>query len=147
MVSHLKYMVLVMALAPLSLCGQQWEANFDDALQKSKTKNVTLILVFAGSDWCAPCIRLDKEIWQSADFKSYAKNNAILYKADFPRKRQNRLSPELSKQNGVLAERYNPNGFFPLVVALNGDGKVLGSTGYEKMTPNQYIKKLKGFIK
>jgi hypothetical protein len=42
--------------------------------------------VFSGSDWCAPCIKLDKSIWQSTEFKEYAASNLILERADFPKK-------------------------------------------------------------
>jgi hypothetical protein len=36
------------------------------------------------------------------------------------------LPEELKKQNQGLAEKYNQEGFFPLVVVLDGNGKVLG---------------------
>ena len=45
----------------------------------------------------------------------------------------------------LLAESYNKNGYFPLVVVLDENGKVLGSTGYKKMKPSDYIKILESF--
>ncbi len=68
-----------------------------------------------------------------------------MLKADFPRKKANKLSEEQTLQNSKLAETYNNQGIFPLVVVLNKDGKVLGKTGYEKSNPSDYFKKLTSF--
>ena len=35
-----------------------------------------IIIVFSGSDWCAPCIKLDKNIWQSDAFKNQFLNQS-----------------------------------------------------------------------
>lgn len=127
--------------------SQQWQPTYGDALACAKENNKPLLLVFSGSDWCAPCIKLDKSIWQSEEFKAYAKDNYVLYRADFPRKKDNRLSEELTAQNGQLAERFNTKGYFPLVVLLNQSEKVLGTTSYKKLSPKEYIALLNTFIK
>jgi hypothetical protein len=90
---------------------------------------------------------LDRAIWQSDDFKAYAKKNYILYKADFPRKKANRLPRDTTRQNSVLADKFNPRGHFPLVVVLDNNEKVVGTTGYTKVSPKEYIALLNSFIK
>ena len=92
-------------------------------------------------------MKLDRSIWQSEDFKSYSKANYVLYRADFPRKKSNLLTKELTAQNSKLAERYNQKGYFPLVVILDKNEKILGTTGYKKVTPTAYISLLNAFIK
>jgi thioredoxin-related protein len=131
-----------------SICSfaQDWKENYDDALVSSSSGGKPIILVFAGSDWCAPCIKLEKTIWQSEEFIVYSKENFILYKADFPRKRANRLSENLKQQNAALAKRFNSKGHFPLVVILNSEEKVLGEMGYKKITPTAYISLLNNCI-
>ncbi len=126
--------------------AQDWKTSYADALESSKTQNKPIILVFAGSDWCAPCIKMDRSIWQSSEFKAYAAQNYILYKADFPRKKINQLSEELRNQNSKLAEQFNKEGHFPLVIMLDGSEKVLGKTGYKKLNPDSYISLLNTFI-
>jgi hypothetical protein len=59
---------------------------------------------------CAPCIKLDKSIWQSTEFKEYAASNLILERADFLRKTKP-IRSDLQKQNEGLAARYNKEGF------------------------------------
>lgn len=109
-------------------------------------ENKPVILVFSGSDWCAPCIKLEKNIWQSEEFKKEADKNWILVKADFPKKKNNKQPEELKAQNQVLAEKYNKEGFFPLVVVLDKTGKVMGKTGYENIKPSEYIARIKSHI-
>jgi thioredoxin-related protein len=127
--------------------SQDWKTNFELVKKEATTSNKPILLVFSGSDWCAPCIKLDKSIWQSAEFKDYASSNLILERADFPKKKQNQLVAGIKKQNEGLAERYNKDGIFPLVVVLDSKGEVLGKTSYKNVSPKEYIAVLNSFIK
>ena len=127
--------------------AQNWFTDFKKATHVATEMNHNIVLVFQGSDWCAPCIKLDREIWSNSEFQNLAKDHFIMLKADFPRKKSNRLSEELQKQNAKLAEKYNNQGFFPLVVVLDKSGNVLGKMGYEKTTPLEYFKELTSFEK
>lgn len=131
------------------LCGfgQDWKKNFDEALSSANSSNMPILLVFSGSDWCGPCISLDKRIWQSQEFKDYSSKYYNLYKADFPRKKGNALAASMVKENKVLAEKFNPKGYFPLVVILDKNQNVLGTTGFQKGTPGSYIAHLNSFLK
>lgn len=126
--------------------AQEWQTDFETAKQMARKENKPIVLVFQGSDWCAPCIKLDREVWSTADFASYAKGHYIMLQADFPRKKQNALSVEQSKANDLLAEKYNKRGIFPLVVVLDTNGLPLGSTSYKRMAPKDYIKELNQFL-
>ncbi|MCB0399284.1 MAG: thioredoxin family protein [Winogradskyella sp.] len=127
--------------------AQEWYINFTEAQEASANSNKPIILVFQGSDWCAPCIKLDKEIWSTDEFKSYAKEHYVMLKADFPRKKSNKLSEEQTQANKKLAEKYNKQGYFPFVVVLNSKGDVLGEIGYKKTTPKKYIEEINAFLK
>lgn len=131
----------------ISLVAQEWQTDFETSKQISSEENRPIILVFQGSDWCAPCIKLDREIWSTDEFKAYAKDNLVMLQADFPRKKKNALSDEQQRKNNQLAEKYNKQGYFPFVVVLDKEGKVLGEAGYEKTTPTAYIEKLESFVK
>jgi len=125
--------------------SQEWNSNFNEVKQIALKENKKIVLVFQGSDWCAPCIKLEKEIWSTDEFKSFSRENFVLIKADFPRKKKNKLSKEQQEENKNLMEKYNKKGYFPFVVVLDKDAKVLGETGYIKATPKEYIKLLTSF--
>lgn len=125
--------------------AQNWQSDISVAQKIAKEKNQKIILVFQGSDWCAPCMKLDKEIWSTDAFKKYAQEHYVMLKADFPRRKANKLPEEQQKKNDLLAEKYNRNGYFPHVVVLNAEGNVLGQTGYKGISPEEYIKLLNTF--
>ncbi|WP_445386129.1 thioredoxin family protein [Robiginitalea sp. IMCC44478] len=125
--------------------AQQWYTDFPKAQALAAKENKPLILVFQGSDWCAPCIKLDREVWDTPAFKEYAASHFVMVKADFPRKKKNALPEQQAKANAALAERYNPNGIFPLVVVMDAEGRVKGRATYEKIGPKAYIAKLQAF--
>lgn len=138
--------VLLLLVAQVSVASaQEWQLDLKEAQELAVEADRKIILVFSGSDWCAPCIKLEKEIWQSAEFQAYARENYVMLRADFPRKKANQLSEAQANKNGKLAEKYNPNGYFPLVVILDEMAEVLGETGYKKMSPQEYISHLNSF--
>ena len=127
--------------------SKNWEKSFSTAKEKAKIENKKILLVFSGSDWCAPCMKLEENIWNSPDFKSHAEKKYVLYKADFPRRKKNKLSEKVITENKLLFEKFNTNGAFPFVVLLEANEAVLGTTGYKKYTPLEYIQHLEGFKK
>lgn len=125
--------------------AQDWHTDLNEAKKIASEKNQEIILVFQGSDWCAPCIKLDTEIWSTQEFINYSKKHFVMLKADFPRKSKNKLDKTQQEKNNQLAEKYNTQGYFPYVVVLDKNGEVKGSTGYKNVSPSEYIKILNSF--
>ena len=119
-----------------------WQKDYAAALAQSKETGKPLLMVFSGSDWCKPCIMLRDQIFVQDGFSEWAKNNVVCVCLDFPAQKKNRLPQVLQEQNESLAERFNPNGIFPLVVLLNSNEAVLGSLGYLDVAPVEYIKEI-----
>lgn len=119
--------------------SQNWKTNFEEAKKEALDQNKKILLVFSGSDWCAPCIKLDNVVWKSEAFKSESEKNWVIYKADFPKKKANQLTTELAESNNKLAEKYNKSGSFPLVILLDKTGKVIGMTGFKNVSASEYI--------
>ena len=141
-----KILILLLFIGTLGY-SQNWKTNFEEAKKQAVTKNKNILLVFSGSDWCAPCIKLDKNIWKSEEFIKESEQSWVIYKADFPKKKANLLAETLTADNQKLAERYNKSGNFPLVLLLDKSGTVLGIMGYKNTTPQDYIQILHSFEK
>lgn len=140
-------LVFLFLLSISTVLAQGWLLDFAKAKEIASKENKPIILVFQGSDWCAPCIKLDREIWSTETFKKYASEHYVMVKADFPMKKENAIPEEQRAANIVLAEAYNKNGLFPLVVVLDSEGKILGETGYKKTSPEEYINELNALAK
>ena len=123
-----------------------WQGNFSEATTQAAKENKLIMINFSGSDWCGPCIRLRKEILESATFENYAKDHLVLVRADFPRQKKNQLDPAQIKRNEVLADKYNPEGKFPFTLLVDKNGKVLKSwDGYPNESPEVFITEINEF--
>ena len=121
-----------------------WQPNFEKAKQTATEKHQLILLNFSGSDWCGPCIRMRKEIFESEAFSKMADTTLVLVNADFPRNKKNQLDKLNKKQNESLADKYNPDGKFPFTVLLNPDGKLIKSwDGLPDENAEQFTKQVK----
>ena len=144
----MKKLIAVLSLAfvfvtALSAAESKWMDNYNDALKKAEKENKLVLADFSGSDWCGWCIKLDKEVFSQKKFLDFADKNFILLMVDFPKKKK--LSPELTKQNQELSQKYGIKGF-PSVLILDSKGKVIKQTGYEDGGADAYVKMLQGVI-
>ena len=102
-----------------------WQGDFKSAEDQAAKENKFVLVNFSGSDWCIPCMRLRKEILESAVFENYAKDHLVLVRADFPRQKKNQLEAAQVKRNEALADKYNSEGSFPLTLLIDKNGKVV----------------------
>jgi thioredoxin-related protein len=122
----------------------KWETDFDAAKQRAKDEDKPMLLDFTGSDWCGWCIRLKKEVFDTKEFKEFAKDNLVLVEVDFPQ--QEKLPSKVKKQNDKLAEEYKVGGY-PTIVLLNSKGREVARTGYKEGGPAKYIEHLQELLK
>lgn len=135
----MKNVSILFLLLANNAIGQTWKTNFNDALKEASASGKEVLLLFSVAENCDSCIRLEKNVLQSDEFLSYAKDNYVLVKQDFKSN-----SPESVEENLLIVEKYNKDGFFPLLVMINKSAKIIGHLGtYNNETPAQYIAKLK----
>jgi thioredoxin-related protein len=132
--------VVLLTAAAVFAEEEAWMTDYAKAAEKAKADNKLLLMDFSGSDWCGWCIKLDKEIFDTKEFKEYAAENLVLLKLDFPKKKT--LPPEEKEQNQKLAREYGIKGY-PTVIVLSPDGKQVGKLGYMKEGPAAFIEALK----
>ncbi len=120
-----------------------WLTDFELARKQATERKLPILADFSGSDWCGWCIKLDKEVFAKKAFQSYAKDNVVLFLADFPSRKK--LPAKVTKQNEKLAEVYGVRGF-PTVLLLDAKGKILGRTGYQAGGPTAYVKHIEDLL-
>ena len=124
----------------IAVSTPEWLVNYENAHEVAVQQNKYILLNFSGSDWCGPCIKMKKEVFESESFLSLAEKHLVLLRADFPRAKKNQLSKEQTKHNEVLAEKYNPEGKFPFTVLLDSNGNVLKKwDGYVFSSQDKFI--------
>lgn len=138
---------IALILIAASVSGSEWQTDYEQALAAAKAGNKCILLDFTGSDWCGPCIQMNKVVFSKAAFLTYAEKNLILVEVDYPQHKK--LPEKVTKQNERLMHEYGiDNSGFPTVILLNPDGKILGQLeGYGGERPADviaWVEKLRG---
>lgn len=120
--------------------SQLWITDVKEALIESKETGKPVFAFFTGKEWCSWCKKLDRQILQKENFINYAKENLILLELDFPRGRR-----ELPQEQINLARKFRIQGY-PTVILMDAETNLLGQTGYENMSPQQYVAHIEKMI-
>jgi len=127
-------------LISFSSGAQNWQYDLNKALKDAAVQNKNVLLFFSVQEQCSTCLTLEKNIFSSVEFQNFATNHYVLVKIDF--------SDNAKEENLLIVEKYNKDGFFPWVVVLNRDSKIIGKIGiYKNETPMQYLNLLQSFSK
>jgi thioredoxin-related protein len=126
----------LIAMAAPSAAKAAWMTDFEAAKELARREDKNLLLYFTGTDWCAWCIQLKREVFDQAAFKAYGAEHFVLVELDFPRRKK--LDPKLAKQNQSLAESMAVNGY-PTVMLCDPDGRPFARTGYRPGGVDSYL--------
>jgi len=125
------------------LPAPKWSINYSQSLRSAKTQDKIVLVNFSGSDWCGWCVKLKSEVFDTPEFKRWAARNALLFQADFPKRRYQ--SAGTKKQNKGLSSKFGIRGY-PTILVLDAAGKEIGRLGYVKGGPGKWLAKLKGIL-
>src|SRR5215471_15585261 len=122
-------LITAWALFQVSAAEGDWLTDLSKAQVQAKAEKKMVLMDFNGSDWCAPCRALHKNVLESQTFVDFAKDNLVLMDVDFPKRKQQ--TEELKKANQALSDKYKIEGY-PTVIVLDGNGKELKKmVGYD----------------
>jgi len=113
-----------------------WKEDFELALRTAYNYEKPIFILFTGSDWCPPCMALEREVFSQVEFIEYAKENFVLMKVDRPRNIEQ--TEELREQNARLFEKYEIVGV-PTIIIIDSDENILATTGYHAGGAAAYI--------
>ena len=117
----------LIAAQPVLSCDVSDDTNFPRAAALARSTRRPLLLAFIGTDWSISSLKLDREVFDQADFADDSKYNFVLCKIHFYQTRER--SPETARQNEELATKFDVRDF-PTVVVLSPDGREIGRLGY-----------------
>ncbi len=133
-------MISALVISFLLSFASEWKTDFASAKQEATQSHKYILLNFSGSDWCVPCIRMKKDVFETNLFQNFANEKLVLVRADFPRLSKNKLSAQQTEHNEALAEKYNPEGKFPFTLLIDANGKVIKAwDGYTNTSPEDFI--------
>lgn len=108
-------------------CDASDDTDFPTSVAVAKKTNRPLLLAFLGTDWSLSSLKLDREVFDQAEFADDSKYNYLLCKLHFYQTQER--PPEILKQNEELAVKYHVENF-PTIIVLSPEGAELGKLGY-----------------
>ena len=58
--------------------------DWNKAKELAKKENKQILIILTGSEWCAPCKKMDKRVIENLEFKEYAEKNLVIFLIDLP---------------------------------------------------------------
>jgi len=117
-----------------------WMDDLEAAKKTAARENKDLLVNFSGSEWCAVCVRLDREVFSKEDFQLGASKRFVPVVLDFPREIE--LASEKLKKAYV---EFDHDGKFPTVYLADSDGRPYAKTSYIPGGPRRYLEHLEEF--
>lgn len=145
-VFHIFFLFIIHLGFAQTIESAYWFSDIAQAKEYANENEVPILMVFAGSDWCKPCIQFKKEILTNETFDAFAKENMAILYLDFPLRKKNKLSAQQTRHNEQLAEKYNQKGAFPEIVLLNTEEKILGKFVFNNQSPASFIETYQSFL-
>lgn len=97
-----------------------WFTDFAAAQKEAEASKRRMLVLFTGTDWCAPCIQFEASVAHAPRFLSVASAAFVLVKLDYLR---NTPQPAAkSARLEQLRERYGINSY-PSLLVISADGK------------------------
>ena len=101
-----RYIVIILTLFSSSVFSTlYWEVDFSEALKIARKQEKPILLYFCGSDWCGWCIKLNRNILQSAAFEKELETQLVFTTVDFPSKKL--LSHKIVNLNRALKKIFS----------------------------------------
>jgi len=130
---------LTVTASSVMATGHGWMTDYKAAKAKAQAENKDLLVEFTGSDWCPPCMALNKNVFSKEAFTKAAAKKFVLVGLDYPRGKK--LPAELKKQNDQLLSYYGVQAF-PTVLLCDAKGMPYAATGFRPGGPEDYVKNL-----
>lgn len=110
--------------------------QIDNAIAKAKTEG-KYVICQVGGNWCPWCLKFAKFITEDTEIKELVDKEYVYIHVNYPRRGGNR-----DAQAATMKRLANPQRFgFPVMVVLNGDGKV------QHIQDSSYLEENSGYNK
>ena len=120
-----------------------WTVNFEFAKKIAKEKDLNLLLLFTGSDWCVWCKKLNEEVFSQEAFQQEVVKMFVPVKFDFPS--SFKFPKEIADGYAAERDKYGVRGY-PTVVLTDCEGNAFAVCGYQPGGAEGYITLLNNLV-
>ncbi|MGI9518267.1 MAG: thioredoxin family protein, partial [Pirellulaceae bacterium] len=132
----LAFLLTMFSTRSLSADDDAWSTDAEAAAEQAAEEKRDMLLLFTGTDWCPPCMELEKKILSQGGFLDKVAENFVLVKFDFPQNTPQEAA--LMQQNQEWSDRFGISAF-PTVVLVDSQQRPYAFTGFREEGPDAYI--------
>jgi thioredoxin-related protein len=103
---------------------QAQHTRFADAQAVAVRENKPILLLLSGEDWCAPCVKLKKKVWNEPDFQDFISKEFVRLELYIPKQGSYGQEWTVFKEYDELKNKYQAP-FLPTILVLAPSGDVL----------------------
>jgi thioredoxin-related protein len=131
----LPFATLLLISLPAS-AAELWTTDLAAAKTQAASEHKDLLLEFTGSDWCAACVMLKKEVFDTEKFQQEAPSHFVLVELDYPRARPQPAA--VRKQNKELQKQFAIE-IYPTLYLADEKGRPYARIGYQAGGPEKFL--------
>ncbi|MDR6967923.1 thioredoxin-related protein [Flavobacterium arsenatis] len=121
----------------------QKSPDYETAKVQAKNQNKDILIVLTGSEWCKPCVKMKKNVFENQEFIDYASQSFVIFEVNMPRNWD--MNSKVYQDYAFFKEKYQTNAL-PSLILLDSDEQ-LKAVVSEKLTSfektMETLKKLK----
>jgi len=131
-------LVIFFMVSASALAKAPWLTSIEEGVKQAEKEGKLVMVEFTGSDWCPPCMMMNKKVFSQEEFLKGAQKNYVLVKLDAPKS-----DKKLAKSTGAVMKKYKIKGF-PTILLLDASGKEFKRfTATENPSVKSFLKRLK----
>ena len=88
--------------------------DYETAKTEAKKENKDILIVLTGSEWCKPCVKMKKNVFENQEFISYANEHFVIFEVNLGRIWD--MDSNLYKDYAFFKEKYQSNALPTLIV-------------------------------
>lgn len=95
--------------------------DYETAKTEAKKENKDILIVLTGSEWCKPCIKMKKNVFENQEFEDYANEHFVIFEVNLGRHWD--MDSKLYKDYAFFKEKYQSNALPTLIVLDSNEVK------------------------
>lgn len=130
-------LLLNVLFCQLTLCQEKFD-TWESAKRRAAETNKNVLIVLTGTEWCAPCIKTKRRVFENREFASFAEERLGIFELSLPKGKNGvSVNSKIHADYAVYKKRYNAP-YLPSLILVNTEGIELakisdGNTSLKKV--------------
>jgi thioredoxin-related protein len=90
--------------------------KWEQAVEIAKSNSKDILIILTGKEWCAPCLKLEKNVLVTEQFAEYADPKFVIFEIDIPKSHLSKTNSPVVKKHELFSTKYKATAFPSLIL-------------------------------